>query len=620
MKLAKAVLAVLLGVFFFSANANAQATVQVAGGGSSALFLQIGQAAALSATLATPCSWTGGKGLINAVDGRGTLADTEKGNVWVVWGPGAGTCAAPAGAYNVYFYISLDSVVGNRCVFAAPACTLSVQAAATTTNGANLLNVTTTGTLTITDTTVLPSAVASALNGFSLNVAGTDIRPEDAKFATVRALTDCGVPVNGVSGSQYLGLGYAKSSGSPYGNAIVESTTGVISSPGSFVVADFNLVGNDPITGNAVTSSYGVYDVGAVPIVVFVNPSNLSGLGSILVSNVTRGVLAGFLDGTYGRASDFIAQSYVGASGASLVPVTTYIREPLSGTYNTMEYNIPNNTELQTSQDVGLNQPANAQNCTNFGQAGATVAANPLAGGLNAAGGGSKIKRTGVSGTYSYRYRAIGTGDEVKQVLGTTDSLGYSFWGTANFQNALASNAKYLQVDGVDPIQQVWSDGLVPTAGNGLLGDVSFANVKNGSYPIWSKLRLVATTASGKTGAAALAAAGQNFISPTQPDFVPTSQLLITRSHFAPPFNANLSTTNPGYADYYNVNFQSAILTSGATYPNQPANGTGNCNTGVTVATPEAGGDVGGLIFTLQSDGDFCTDFGSQYGQVGRRQ
>jgi hypothetical protein len=599
MKLAKVLLAVIVGVLCVVPHANAQ-TVQVAGIGSSALFLELGQAAALSATINTPCTWTGAKGLINAIDARGTLNDTEKGQVWVTWNAGTGTCAAPAGTFNVYFYIQTDSVVGNRCTFAVPSCTLSVTPAATTTPGANLLNVSITSPLTVTDTTYLPQSVATALSGFSINTAGTDIRPEDAKFATVRALTNCGSPVNGVTGSQYLGLGYATAPGSPYGNSIVESTTGVITSPASFVVADFNLIGTDPITNGAV-SSYSVYDVGAVPIVVFVNPSDSAGLGSILVSNVSRGVLAGFLDGTYGRAADFVSQSYVAATGISKIATTTYIREPLSGTYNTMEYGIPNNTELQTSQDVGLNQPAAAQNCS-----GVVVAANPLSG---ATAGGSKIKRTGVTGTYSYRYRAIGTGDEVKQVLGTTDSLGYSFWGTANFANALASTGKYLQVDGIDPLQQVWTDGLIPTAGNGLLGDVSFANVKNGSYPIWSKLRLAATSA-GQTGAAALATAAQNYISPSQPDFVPTSQLLIVRSHFAPPFNANLSTTNPGYADFYNVNF----LSSGT---NQPANGTAGCNAG---STPEAGGDVGGLVYTLQSDGDFCQDYATTYGQIGRRQ
>jgi len=264
-----------------------------------------------------------------------------------------------------------------------------------------------------------------------------------------------------------------------------------------------------------------------------------------------------------------------------------------------MEYAIPNNTEIQSSQDVGLaSQNAfNAgltvpyYNCTGSAPqptAGQTVLSNAL----NVA-----THRGGSSPSNSKRERAIGTGNEVKAVLNTTDSLGYSFWGTSNFASANAANAKYLTVDGVDPLQQVWQDGLVPTTSNGLLGNVTFANVKNGSYPIWSKLRLAATP-SGQTGASALATAAQTFVSPTQPDFVLASQVEIVRSHFAPPFNAASPLG-------YNANFPSAGV-------NQPSNG--DCS------ASEAGGDVAGLIYTLQADGDFCADTGIVYGNNGRRQ
>jgi hypothetical protein len=429
--------------------------------------------------------------------------------------------------------------------------------------------------------------IQSKLNGASFNVAGTDIRPEDAKFATIRALTDCGTPV--ATGSQYLGLGYALTSGGHIGTAIVGSSTGAGS---SFNVADFNLTGIDPISGGTNTvPTFSVYDVGAVPIVVFVNPGDINGFGNILVQNVTRGVLAGYLDGTYGRASDVINQSYVTGSGASNVATTVFIREPLSGTYNTMEYSVPNNTQIQSSQDVGLNSPVAidplSRNCSGIG-----VGQNPLQ---------DTVLRSG-TGSSSGRYRTIGTGNMVASVLSHTDSLGYAFWGTGNFKNATALSGKYLTVDGVDPIQQVWTDGLIPTAGNGLLGNVSFANIKNGSYPIWSKLRLAATP-TGAAGASALATAAQTYVSPQQPDFVPINQLLIVRSHFAPPFTGN--------ANGYIANFPSKGT-------NQPANGTAVCN--VSGATPEAGGDVGGLVYTLQSDGDFCADSGSVTGQIGRRQ
>ena len=579
MKLTKALLLLVAGATPFAAvGANAQATIAMNGLGSSALFLELGQAAALAPSIGAPCTWTKGSGTVSALDGRAGVGTSENGQVWVAWQPGTGTCLAPAGAYKVYSYLQTDSTVGNRCVFAVPACSLTFPSSAVGTAGSNLL-------APVVDVTSLPAAIQTALSGQALNVAGTDIRPEDAKFATIRALTDCGSPVNGVAGSQYLGLGYAKTSGSHLGNAIAGSSTGGGS---SFNVVDFNLLGSDPISGTPV-SSFLVYDVGAVPVMVFVNPADINGFGSILVQNVTRGTLAGYLDGTYGRASDLINQTYNGTSGASAVATTTFVREPLSGTYNTMEYSIPNNAELQTSQDVGLNSPVAidpaSRNCS-----GIVVGQNPLQDSVNRVGAGN-----------SFRYRSIGTGNEVASVLKTTDSLGYSFWGTGNFKNTTALNAKYLQVDGVDPIQQVWVDGLVPTATNGLLGNVSFANIKNGSYPIWSKLRMAATPA-GQAGASALSTAAQSYVSPQQPDFVPVNQLLVVRSHFAPPYNAS-----SGY---------SAAFPSTGT--NVPANGTSVCNTGAQA--PEAGGDVAGLIYTLQSDGDFCTDSGSVQGQVGRRQ
>jgi hypothetical protein len=580
MKLMKALLAVIALPLLVGTAATSQ-TVAVNGIGSSALFLEMGQAAALSPTIGASCTWTKGSGTVSALDGRAGVGLTENGQVWVAWQPGTGTCAAPAGTYKIYSYLQTDSTVGNRCVFAAPACTLVFPSSTVGTAGANLL-------APVVDVTAasggLPAAIQTALNGVGFTVAGTDIRPEDAKFATIRALTACGSPVNGVTGSQYLGLGYAVSANSHIGNAIKGATLGGGS---SFNVVDFNLTGTDPISGNAV-SSFSVYDVGAVPVVVFVNPSDINGFGSILVQNITRGNLAGYLDGTYGRASDLIDQSYNGSSGASAVATTVFIREPLSGTYNTMEYGIPNNTQLQTSQDVGLNAPVAIDPLSSNCAAG-VVSQNPLQ---------DTVVRSG-AGT-SGRYRAIGTGNLVTAVLSHTDSLGYSFWGTGNFKNATALNAKYLTVDGVDPIQQVWMDGLVPTAGNGLLGNVSFANVKNGSYPIWSKLRLAAIPA-GASGASALASAAQSYVSPQQPDFVPVNQLLIVRSHFAPPYNASSV-------------YSGAFPSSGT---NQPANGTSICNAG---STPEVGGDVGGLPYSIQSDGDFCTDSGSTVGQVGRRQ
>jgi hypothetical protein len=581
MKLSKALLATAAALLCAVGNANANAqTVKLLGIGSSALFLEMGQAAALSPAIGATCTWTVKGGSAPYVtDTRPGAGLTETGQSWTAWTPQGVSCSTVNSSTQIWFYLQTDSVIGNRCVFAQPACQITYP---TQSSGAQLSLLT-----GVTDQTSLPTAISGLLNGLRVNVAGTDIRPEDGKFATVRALTDCGATVNGVAGSQYLGLGYATSHGAHTGNSIAGSTQGLGS---SFHVEDFNLTGNDPITGNSVPS-FNVIDVGAVPIVVFVNPADESGFGSLQVTNLTRATLAGYLDGTYGRAGDAIVQDY-SASGPGGQAVSVFIREPLSGTYNTMEYAVPNNTEIQSSQDVGLN--------TGFAKG--IDGNNPCSGIVfsgNLAVNGDSVSRG--SGT-STRYRTIGTGNMIQSVYNLTDSLGYAFWSAANFTHATATNAKYLTIDGVDPLQEVWTDGLVPTSANGLLGNVSLANVKSGAYPIWSKLRIV-DASGGTSGASALVAAAQNFISPAQPDFVPVAQLAVVRSHFAPPFNGSST---------YNVNFPS----SGT---NQPANGDGpNCN--VSGATPEAGGDVGGLVISIQADSDFCTDAFSSTGVNGLRQ
>jgi hypothetical protein len=174
--------------------------------------------------------------------------------------------------------------------------------------------------------------------------------------------------------------------------------------------------------------------------------------------------------------------------------------------------------------------------------------------------------------------------------LATQDSLGYAFWSAGNFSAAQPGTAKYLTVDGVDPIQETWSDGLVPTSGNDLLGNVSLSHVKDGTYPIWSILRLV-TDNSGVafTAAGKLQTAAANFLSPSQPDFVPLSQMAVVRSHFAPP---------------------------GVSFPNN----SGNPSNGDPGKTVEAGGDVAGLAYSYQTDGAYNIDNGQSTGNIGHRQ
>jgi ABC-type phosphate transport system substrate-binding protein len=220
------------------------------------------------------------------------------------------------------------------------------------------------------------------------------------------------------------------------------------------------------------------------------------------------------------------------------------LREPLSGTYNTMEFDIPRSKEVAASQEIGVTPPAD----------------NPL--NQSYASGGS-------------RQRVVGTGEMVSEVAAIPDSLGYAFWSFGNFANVTTST-KYLTVDGVDPIKSSYTNGVFPTCPTPpCVGALTFPNIKNGTYPIWSVLRIV-TANPIPTGIAKLVNAAITQAT-NIPDFVPANKLFVFRSHFD----------------------QAGIV---------GANGH---------KTPEAGGDVGGAVYTVQSDLDHITDTGTEIlGQI----
>jgi len=573
----KHVLVGVVAMLAFAATKGNSQTVAIAAMGSSAMFLEVGQAAATS----LGCVWTGAKGDVIANDTRVSPTVQENGTVWVAWSVGGGTsCSAPGASSTIYLYLNTDSVLGNRCFFASPRCSLTVKSGLAGTTGSDLLG---TG---FTDTTI-PSAIVGPISTASINVAATDIRPEDARFATLRALTACG---QAISGSQYLGLGYQTGT-TGVGDSIVQSSQSSGGTASTFHILDFNLTGKDPISGATLPGSFTVVPVGATPVVVVVNPSDGSGFGNLLIQNVDRATLAGYLDGTYGRVQDMIPEAYQGTGGQ--VGTTVFIREPVSGTYNTMEYAIPNSAQNQSSQEIGLQTLAAVNNgytlppdyCSGSGSTATWESSqNPLE--------ETNVTRGSVS---SNRFRAIGTGNMVASVLATTDSLGYAFWSAANFANATSTTGKYLTVDGIDPIQETWSDGLIPTSKNGLLGNVTLSHVKDGTYPIWSLLRMVADPASA-SAVATLVTDAANFLSPAQPDFVSPGSLTIVRSHFAPP---GVTFPSPNSA---------GLATSG-----QPCNGTSS-------ACAEAGGDVAGLVYSKEADANYDVDTGAATGNINHRQ
>jgi hypothetical protein len=540
MKFMKHMLVLAIALCATASVSRAQATIQFLGGGSSALFLELGQAAQSSASTSTPCVWTQKSAAsVLARDDRTSPTTDEQGNIWITWGHGTGTCAAPAGAFNVYSYMQLDSVVGDKCYFlvsstGASGC-IQILTVAAGTAGANLL-----GTGFGPDTAI-PAAVISAVNGQRYFVIGTDIRPEDAKFASKRMFTTCGTaltrePFQSTTYST-AGLGYQT------------STTGVgtpvksFFSTKKFNVIDFNIGGSDPITGKAVRA-YNVTTVGAQPIVVAVSPVPAGGTSIGAATDINAETLAEFMDGTTGSTTDL--QGPTTAAG-----VTVLLREPLSGTYNTIEYSIPNSVEFRTSED--------ANNCL-----GTVVNSNPLD--LASASG----KVAGAA-----RKRVIGTGEMVAELqAASTPSLGYFFWSAGNAAAFTATNGKYLTVNGVDPIANSYSvtNGVFPTSAAGTLANVTFKNLAAGDYAIWSALRLVSTTPT-PAGVTNLVNGAQTLNS-TQHDFVTLASLKIWHSHF---------TIN-------SVGVSTA------------ANG--------LCSAKEAGGDAGGATIQGNKDRDYCTDFG----------
>ena len=520
-----------------SASSSAQ-TVAFQGIGSSAIFLELGLAASTStgaspAGLGATCLWTTKtSGVVVATDGSTNGGGkTDTGNAFVAWTPVGGSCSTVNSSTVIYSYLQTDSVVGDRCLFNG--CTIANNG-----SGANSANL-----ILSSGEVPLTSAIAAALNAHTtVTAAGTDIRPEDAEFAITRALTPCGTAV--APGSQYLGLGYNNGD-------LIQSRFG-----GSFNVINFSL-----------PAAYSVSAIGATPVVVVVNgDGSTNGFGDPGLNNLQTGTLASFLDGTFATTQAALTVAPTGNTASTLV----FIREPLSGTYNTMEYNVANTQSQKTSQDVGLNQLAAQANCT-----GTAVKSNPLA--INS-GAGS-------------RQRAIGTGQELTEVLSHTNSLGYAFWSVGNFKGftaAAAPNAKYLTVDGVDPLQNTYTGGTVPTT-PAQIANVTLAGVANGAYPIWSDLRLVNLGSSPSTVVTNLANAAQNFApASTRPDFIPFSALTVVRSHFIPP--------------------------AGVGQPTTASNGSNRA-----CSPTEVGGDVGGVPLTKVGDYNYCFNFSLTTGETGRR-
>jgi len=491
--------------------ATAAPTVQFVGVGSSAIWQTAGIAAWELTGKANHYTFKLSGTGVGVVDSRNTTSIAPaQGAIWVVW---------DSAVSKIYAGVNLDSNVGNRLELG----TVSVSGASVPT-GILVLPATIpapgaliSSTLWGADAASIPTAVVTALSRARVTHGLTDIRPENGAFQTARATAALGATVSDGAHS-YYGLGYTGAlTPTPSVTNWIESTY----SSAAFQVVKFSTHGTDPYT-SATIPSFTAFRVGISPIVLIGNRSNTAGLGAknaggaYYFTNLTSAQVQALWDGNTDNTSEFAV------AGAPSVPLTVVLREFLSGTYNTFEYQAIESPYIappaaQHSQESGIN-PANT--------------------------GGNPVNITSTNGG-GVRKRVIGTGEMVgTAVFGTADAIGYTFFSFGNVSK-IANNPTYgyFKVNGVDPLLPNYAtNGLLPVTGQYTISQL-FSNVASGAYPLWSDLRIVtynygapgSPTQSNTTTAAALVTQIQTDINAgTQfPDFIPFAAATIYRSHYA---------------------------------------------------------------------------------------
>ena len=557
--------------------ANAQ-TVHVAGASATSQFLTAALAAdqlAVNEIAANVANGTWGAGqqatyhwtaknsayIIDNRDSLGRIVP-EVGNVFVVWIASASDPTGNTNVTDIWTAESVDATVAVRAFSAQEKTGSGAQLQLVPAASGSLISPTSLWADGNPDVSLLTApnvaaAVGTSSNGTGdvhINVALTDLRPEDALFATNRALAK-------LNTTTWAGLGYVgptKYIGAPI---LTAQGTGTAATPVSFALSGKA----DPISKIDVPA-YTTIAVGAGPMIFVLNNG---GVFSSSTTNLITGLgtksfpLAHLFDGT--TTADTHNAAFGGPGDGAGTPLILFLREPLAEAMNVIEYNLfrfVGNTD--DSQEVGVINPTRAPY-------------NPL--NLATPGHGS-------------RQRALSTSEVVGSsktptygLLGNANSLGYIAFSFANASKLSGTNFNYLTVDGVDPLSipgtnnQELPNGTVTSQAAVWQGGPSFPNLRNGTYKAWSVERyLIPNSLLGADpyGPDVLAQSEQNNVDNTVTDFVPfytsggTDGLSVYRSHF----------TQSGVAPNNGV----------ATAANLQNNG----NT--LGGTTEAGGDVGGAI------------------------
>ncbi len=584
------IVALLLTALVALGPAAQATTIEVTIAGSSSVWQSLALAAYKEAGSGGG-HWTSASNVINLTDSRVTPVNVDPGTIWIVWN---------SGATKVWSYTKVDSVVGERCYFAQPQCSVNGTLANLSGNGANQISPALWGDGS--SDTALPSGVQSIFtSGTSVTVAASLLRPEDAAFAICRANSQLGAGSYGGAASDGLdGLGYnanwaagvCPSFGSPtpdYEGTPIKS--GYPGSTGQANVLSFNIKGTDPISGTSIPA-YTVVNLGASPLTFIFERSN----GQLAqLANATPAQLAQAFSGANCDADAF---------GLSPAGINLFQNEPIAGTSVLAEGTVFRRATVYTGTGGGAVLGPSLE--ANVGSN------NPLAG---------QPGTCNSSNGLGARYRAIGASEEVKAVLnsgskfGGIDGIGYAVFSYGNV-STIANNASYgyITVNGVDPLFASYGpqastgsgydpgqppNAANPTAPAGTIpgaadlpascsnafpcpesdiwaGGLSFPNLRNGTYPLWAVLNLV-SNGTPLTAAKNLAKIAQEFVVSSVPDFVPFAK-----------------TTAGGVSD-------PGLLLVDSHY--QQYDGAGNLIGAAPVnsGTSEAGGDVGGTVLSSTS-------------------
>jgi hypothetical protein len=581
----------LAGAMLFASASFAQAP-QIVGVGSSGIFTTVGIAAVSADPItgaAASCGthfWTAGSAIAQGIDARNGSIPAEGGNIWVAWDNDTTPTIVCA-------YLSVDSVVGQRLFLGQTAsgnATLNLTAAATSTAGANKVSFVKDFCGAGPGCAGLPSAVYTLLNGKHFNVAFTDIRPEDGQYAYARASCNR----SGVTDATCFGYGPAGGIGTAIQSSYSQTSAQVVA---------YAISGTDPFSGLAIPAIKTI-PIGGAPVVIFYNTSDATagGLGNLLPTNINKTTLANFFSGNIG-----INDQLVGFSTGTPKALHVVIREPVSGTYNTFEFQGVHTRDGHGgdyTQEYGFGP--GTPNC--FTPPNPATFVPPVASGC-----ANPADAVGAQGaTYGgFRTRAIGTGEMVNAVSSANNpnSIGYAFFGLGTFGGK--PNLKYMTLDGADPLYPNYSstNGAFPACTGFFNATPAFSctgplptydNVKSGSYRIWSTVRAVIyasyTNPISGPSVPGLIQAGQDQAHVNIPDFVPSV-------YCANAACSSLVDGFPAFRSHYGI--------SGISANN---GGTGYCAPDQTAPNCiEEGGDMAGVPFIDIQEKDYFNLTGNSF-------